>query len=1288
MLSRSTVSSFTYFFTKWGKTLCYLSHNFKVVPQVIIADFAPLQDSLSVSSTDRIQYEIPAFDAEQIFGASFIAEAGRKDSTLSETGSVSSANVFRSDSISSSSSDAEHTKAAAVVLSPPGDTFASSHEGVPTAGAEQSFNFDAAFPPISSPSNNTDTTSGTFSESQSFQAAFPSDSSFGSKADTTSANFAESQSFQAAFPDDLNFGGKVDKTAPSFTENGSFQAAFPDDSSFGSKADTTGVNFAESQSVQAAFPDDLNFGGKVDKTAPSFTEDGSFQAAFPDDSSFGSKADTTGANFAESQSVQATFPDNSDFGGKIDKTAPSFTENGSFQAAFPDDSSFGSKSDTTGTSFSEKQLFQATFPDSSNFGGEVDKTAASLTENESFQAVFPDDSSFGNKAGTTDANFAEKQAFQATFPDDSNFDGKEAKTAASFTETESLQAAFPDDSSFGSKSDTPAAAFTENQSPQAAFPASTSFDSKAEATAVSFSESEPFEASFPTVTSSDTKSSTPSGNLNGNQTFGVVFPSDSPITAADTVSGNTKENKPIAPAFPNISGAGVDAKKPPEPAFEAVFPDATSTSTDSIKSGSISENGSFEAAFPVIPGPNSGGSTNQSQGFDDAFNSLGDDSASTNQTSFQIPTFEGEYPPATLPKSNESNSQSEQSEGFEAAFNSTTSASVEAEVGQENQAVDAIVPASAGFQAAFPPLTSTAEASNSSTTTFETNFDDAFAPITTEEGGLKVFTESGLETSSGVDSAFENLEQPALKLGGNPEDLFASKDNDPFSTFGEDSNKKAPSGNDDPFAPSQATESKPSAVSQFDSTFGANTFVATPFEFKDSSQTAFRPDDSSSTVNPANLAGFAWDNAFGESSNTTGEKESESFSTIDISPTSATETNPDLAKPTEVVPSVAPAEMAPTDSSLAVTNKNLDNKSDNSLTKQDPFSEFQVDFDALKPATVNTPKISSGETSVPKSDETDEEQSQILKPTQIPTMSLTPVDVEVSQVVGRVPKLDANNETRPTDLNFSIETPKNKPERPLSPSAPPPLPPRPIVTPPSLPPRPQTSPSMSTGLPASETPPLPPLPKISHTKKLPPALPPRVDLTPKPEALGSFSGFDLFGTQSAVTASGNDNAWAAAWPVPDVKDSFQASKENGFSKPDSSKSDPFGDDFFATFDIDSKATTEVSSTPAASALALPDPFTSTGSTDPFGSEDLFSQSPFTSSKSVRSSSIKNTFSSGLSDSFSTVPGNDPFSDTSDPFAGRGDLSGDPFTYSPEKKDIKLEKVCFGGLWAMDRLVGR
>ena len=496
------------------------------------------------------------------------------------------------------------------------------------------------------------------------------------------------------------------------------------------------------------------------------------------------------------------------------------------------------------------------------------------------------------------------------------------------------------------------------------------------------------------------------------------------------MSGNTKENTPIAPAFPNISGAGVDAKKPPEPAFEAVFPDATSTSTDSKKSGSISENGSFETAFPVIPGPNSGGSTNQSQGFDDAFNSVGDDSASTNQTSFQIPTFEGEYPPATLPKSNESNSQSEQSEGFEAAFNSTTSASVEAEVGQGDQAIDSIVPASAGFQAAFPPLTSTAEALNSSTTTFETNFDDAFAPITTEEGGLKVFTESGLETSSGVDSAFENLEQPALKLGGNPEDLFASKDNDPFSTFGEDSNKKAPSGNDDPFAPSQATESKPSAVSQFDSIFGANTFVATPFEFKDSSQTAFRPDDSSSTVNPANLAGgFAWDNAFGESSNTTGEKESESFSTIDISPTSATETNPDLAKPTEVVASVARAEMAPTDSSLAVTNKNLDDsKSDNSLTKQDPFSEFQVDFDALKPATANTPKISSGETSVPKSDETDEEQSQILKPTQIPTMCLTPVDVEVSQVVGRVPELDANNETRPTDLNFSIETPKNKPE--------------------------------------------------------------------------------------------------------------------------------------------------------------------------------------------------------------------------------------------------------------------
>ncbi|EDO45363.1 predicted protein [Nematostella vectensis] len=231
--------------------------------------------------------------------------------------------------------------------------------------------------------------------------------------------------------------------------------------------------------------------------------------------------------------------------------------------------------------------------------------------------------------------------------------------------------------------------------------------------------------------------------------------------------------------------------------------------------------------------------------------------------------------------------------------------------------------------------------------------------------------------------------------------------------------------------------------------------------------------------------------------------------------------------------------------------------------------------------------------------------------------------------------------SRPDSL--TMEAPTTKTDRPLSPSAPPPLPPRPVGAPPSLPPRPRTRPLP----PKSDTPPPPPRPaadesqEMSRTRgpkdgrKPPPPPPPRVDLE------GAVVG-DTSAPPSAVASI--PNTWETS------------ADTTGTGNKSTTSPDPFGDDFFTDFSFSAKESVKTNNTNQEKFLS--DPFA-----DKNGENDAFAAFGSDTFEAFGSSTDKQ--DSG----FSGIPTMDPFSDTSDPFADKAVME-DPFAVNVKDAEFK------------------
>lgn len=270
---------------------------------------------------------------------------------------------------------------------------------------------------------------------------------------------------------------------------------------------------------------------------------------------------------------------------------------------------------------------------------------------------------------------------------------------------------------------------------------------------------------------------------------------------------------------------------------------------------------------------------------------------------------------------------------------------------------------------------------------------------------------------------------------------------------------------------------------------------------------------------------------------------------------------------------------------------------------------------------------------------------------------------------------DATAEESIRPSSIPIPPIKLKQDEDTSPNAPPPLPPRSKAALPLLPPRPRTFSSPVS----SQIPPTPPRPAgssgrdspASKSKRLPPALPPRVDLeVEKPQTHSnppvpvSTTGFnpDAF---SSPKNGGSSVSWQANWENETSKQSKD--KENVTNSKTSP--DPFGDDFFTDFNL--TAAKDMSSKPNEATQKnqdfFNDPFLAKEGTNDmfvadFGGEDPFAD--FSNSKGKKNDPF-------VSDQDAAFPGfstnKDPFSDVNDPFAAKSAVNDDPFG-SNTKKD--------------------
>lgn len=282
-------------------------------------------------------------------------------------------------------------------------------------------------------------------------------------------------------------------------------------------------------------------------------------------------------------------------------------------------------------------------------------------------------------------------------------------------------------------------------------------------------------------------------------------------------------------------------------------------------------------------------------------------------------------------------------------------------------------------------------------------------------------------------------------------------------------------------------------------------------------------------------------------------------------------------------------------------------------------------------------------------------------------------------------KVEENPDIAPSELVIQDSRPTFS-ERPISPTVPPPLPPRPVAAVPPLPARPSSSSStVSTGMSpiGSQTSTGSPSLNSPHqgnkgsAKKPPPALPPRIDLNENSEKVSSNEtvafpdpfGVDFdqkFNNSKGVAEDSNSN-WVASWPNSQKTSSEQESKDF---------SDPFSDDFFTNFDFPQRSASDTSKSDNL------DPFAPTKQPSElfpsaFGNQDLFAA--FTPAKGSGTFDSGDPFKNDLSDSFVAFSSDDPFSDISDPFADKGVLNDDPFGDSPRKpqagKALTLNEVC-------------
>lgn len=281
---------------------------------------------------------------------------------------------------------------------------------------------------------------------------------------------------------------------------------------------------------------------------------------------------------------------------------------------------------------------------------------------------------------------------------------------------------------------------------------------------------------------------------------------------------------------------------------------------------------------------------------------------------------------------------------------------------------------------------------------------------------------------------------------------------------------------------------------------------------------------------------------------------------------------------------------------------------------------------------------------------------------------------------------EQNPDVVPSELAIQYSEPTSS-ERPISPTVPPPLPPRPVAAAPPLPARPSSStstistgmspvsPQTSTGSPSSSS---PRQAKKGSAKKPPPALPPRIDLnensanvlSKETVAFPDPFGVDIFDEKfdnSNSVAEGGNSDWVASWPDSQTVSSKEKTKV---------LSDPFSEDFFTNFDFPQKPASDTSKSnnvdPFAGTNPPPELFPSA-----FGNQDLFAA--FTPAKGDGVFSSGDPFKNDLSNSFTAFSSDDPFSDISDPFADKGVLNDDPFGDSPRKpqsgKALNLNEVC-------------
>ena len=383
-------------------------------------------------------------------------------------------------------------------------------------------------------------------------------------------------------------------------------------------------------------------------------------------------------------------------------------------------------------------------------------------------------------------------------------------------------------------------------------------------------------------------------------------------------------------------------------------------------------------------------------------------------------------------------------------------------------------------------------------------------------------------------------------------------------------------------------------------------------------------------------------------------------------------------------------------------NTDVEESANPPVLSKDPFEEFVISFPVpeSKPGKIDEEETQESTEPVISNENEDNLFARENVLSELPSNENTAETDDVKEMDGMLAQTEEQSpneddtdkrdtdeipEVRPSELLFQEST-LSFSERPVSPTAPPPLPPRLALSAPPLPARPPSSsstmsngmspisPPTSTGSPASNS---PRHEKKGIAKKTPPALPPRVDLNEKSansysnekQAFPDQFGLDFFDQRfddSKGTSEGGNSDWTASWPSPQ-----KTSEEKSKDRPD-----PFSEDFFTNFDFPQK---NASSTTKSDNL---DPFATTNPSSElfpsaFGNQDLFAA--FTPAKGDVSFGTGDPFTNNLSDSFAAFSSDDPFSDISDPFADKGVLSDDPFGDSPRKpqsgKALTLNEVC-------------